>query len=329
MPIALILLSNKIRAEAPDTFAYFARQGVTVRVISGDNPMTVSEVARRAGIPGAERWVDARTLRTDEDMDAAAEDTIVFGRVSPEQKRRLVQATQARRPHGGHDRRRRQRRAGAQGGRLLHRRGLRQRGGLPGQQIVLMDSNFASLPSVVGEGRRVINNIERSASLYLVKNIFSMALALLSLLFTLPYPLSPSQLGLVNVMTIGIPSFILAMEPSRSRVRGSFIKNILVRALPAALTDLFLVEGVTLFYLAAGLEDSALSTISAGHYGVVGLMKVYRTAKPMNKWHIAMLAGLSAGFAVCFFSCGFCSTSRRWTFSARWCWRCSRCWPGR
>ena len=126
-------------------------------------------------------------------------------------------------------------------------------------QIVLMESDFSALPSVVGEGRRVINNIERSASLYLVKNIFSLSLALLSLLFTLPYPLVPAQLGLVNVMTIGIPSFVLAMEPNADLVRGNFLKNVLLRALPAALTDLFLCEGVMLFYLAAGLEDSAMS----------------------------------------------------------------------
>ena len=163
-----------------------------------------------------------------------------------------------------------------------------------------MDSNFAALPSVVGEGRRVINNIERSASLYLVKNIFSICLALLSLLFTLPYPLSPAQLGLVNGVTIGIPSFILAMEPNESLVRGHFLRNILLRALPAALTDLFLCAGVMLFYLAAGLEDKAVSTICAGIMGVVGLMMVYRTARPMNRLHIAMMAGLTGGFVVCF-----------------------------
>ena len=300
LPIALILLANKIRAEAPDTFAYFARQGVSVRVISGDNPLTVSEVAKRAGIPGAERWVDARTLETDEDMDAAAKDTVVFGRVTPDQKRRLVLALKKQ----GHT-------VAMTGDGVNDVLALKEADcsiamasgsdvACQVSQIVLMESDFSALPSVVGEGRRVINNIERSASLYLVKNIFSMALAVLSLLFTLPYPLSPAQLGLVNAMTIGIPSFILAMEPNDSRIRGSFLKNILLRALPAALTDLFLTEGVMLFYLAARLEDSAVSTICAGIMGVVGLMMVFRTAKPMNRWHIAMVSLLSAAFAVCF-----------------------------
>ena len=300
LPVALILLANKIRPEAPDTFAFFADQGVSVRVISGDNPLTVSEVAKRAGIPGAERWVDARQLVTDEDMDAAAEDTVVFGRVTPDQKRRLVKALK----RAGHT-------VAMTGDGVNDVLALKEADcsiavasgsdvACQVSQIVLMDSNFASKPSVVAEGRRVINNIERSASLYLVKNIFSICLALLSLLFTLPYPLSPAQLGLVNGVTIGIPSFILAMEPNRSLVKGNFLKNIILRALPAAMTDLFLTEGVMLFYLAAGLEDKAVSTICAGIMGVVGLMMVYRTAKPMNRLHIAMMAGLTAGFVVCF-----------------------------
>ena len=300
LPVALILLSNKIRAEAPDTFAYFDRQGVSVRVISGDNPLTVSEVAKRAGIPGAERWVDARTLKTDEEIEAAAEDTVVFGRVTPEQKRRLIRAmkragrTVAMTGDGVND--------------VLALKeadcsiAMASGSEVAAQvsQIVLMESDFSALPSVVGEGRRVINNIERSASLYLVKNIFSLSLALLSLLFTLPYPLVPAQLGLVNVMTIGIPSFVLAMEPNADLVRGNFLKNVLLRALPAALTDLFLCEGVMLFYLAAGLEDSAMSTICAGIMGVVGLMMVFRTARPMNRWHVLLVGSLTAGFVLCF-----------------------------
>ena len=300
MPVALILLANKIRPEAPDTFAYFARQGVSVRVISGDNPLTVSEVAKRAGIPGAERFVDARELETDEDMDAAAADTVVFGRVTPDQKRRLVLALK----RAGHT-------VAMTGDGVNDVLALKEADcsiavasgsdvACQVSQIVLMDSNFASMPAVVGEGRRVINNIERSASLYLVKNIFSMLLALLSLLFTLPYPLAPAQLGLINGLTIGIPSFILAMEPNTSLVKGHFLRNVIYRALPAALTDLFLTEGVMLFYLAAGLEDSAVSTICAGIMGVVGMMMVFRTAKPMNRWHIIMVAALSAGLAFCF-----------------------------
>ena len=300
MPIALILLSNKIRPEAPDTFAYFARQGVGVRVISGDNPLTVSEVARRAGIPGAERWVDARTLTTGEALTAAAEDTVVSGRVTPEQKRRLVIALKAQ----GHT-------VAMTGDGVNDVLALKEADcsiavasgsdvACQVSQIVLMDSNFAAMPSVVGEGRRVINNIERSASLYLVKTIFSIVTALLTLIFTLPYPLVPAQLGLVNIMTIGIPSFILAMEPNRSRVRGHFLRNVLLRALPAALTDIILVEGAMLFYLAAHLPDTALSTICAGLMGVVGLLMVHRTSQPYNTIRKVMVILLCAGFAAGF-----------------------------
>ncbi len=301
LPVSLILLANKIRPEAPDTFAYFAREGVEVRVISGDNPLTVSEVAKRSGIPGAERWVDARTLTTDEAMEAAARDAVIFGRVTPEQKRRLVLALKKQ----GHT-------VAMTGDGVNDVLALKEADcsialasgsdvACQVSQIVLMESDFSAMPSVVAEGRRVINNIERSASLFLVKNIFSMLVALLSLLFRLPYPLIPAQLGLVNVMTIGVPSFVLAMEPNRDRVKGRFIRNVLLRALPAALTDVFLVEGVMLFYLAAGLPDTAMSTICAGVMGVVGLMMVHRTAKPYNKLRIALMVAVSAGFALCFF----------------------------
>ena len=297
MPVSLILLSNKIRAEAPDTFAWFEREGVSVRVISGDNPLTVSEVARRAGIPNADRAVDARTLETDEQIEAAARSCAVFGRVTPEMKRRLVLALKKQ----GHT-------VAMTGDGVNDVLALKEADcsiavasgsdvACQVSQIVLTDSNFASLPDVVAEGRRVINNIERSASLYFVKNMFSVAMAVISLIFTLPYPLSPAQLGLVNCMTIGVPAFILAMEPNRSLVRGKFLKNVVSRALPAALTDILLVGGVMLFYLAAELPDTAMSTICAGVMGVVGLMMVHRTAKPYNKLRLAMICALSAGFA--------------------------------
>ena len=297
MPVSLILLSNKIRAEAPDTFAWFEREGVSVRVISGDNPLTVSEVARRAGIPNADRAVDARTLETDEQVEAAARSCAVFGRVTPEMKRRLVLALKKQ----GHT-------VAMTGDGVNDVLALKEADcsiavasgsdvACQVSQIVLTDSNFASLPDVVAEGRRVINNIERSASLYFVKNMFSVAMAVISLIFTLPYPLSPAQLGLVNCMTIGVPAFILAMEPNRLLVRGKFLKNVVSRALPAALTDILLVGGVMLFYLAADLPDTAMSTICAGVMGVVGLMMVHRTAKPYNKLRLAMICALSVGFA--------------------------------
>ena len=297
MPIALILLSNKIREEAPETFKYFAAQGVAIKVISGDNALAVSEVAKRAGIRGAENYVDARTLETDEDIAEAVERYTVFGRVTPDQKRRFVRALKA----AGHT-------VAMTGDGVNDVLALKEAdcsvamasgsdAACQVSHIVLLESNFAAMPSVVAEGRRVINNIERSASLYFVKNMFSIAMAIISLIFTLPYPLSPAQLGLVNCMTIGVPAFILAMEPNRSLVQGKFLKNVVRRALPAALTDILLVGGVMLFYLAADLPDTAMSTICAGVMGVVGLMMVHQTAKPYNKLRLAMICVLALGFA--------------------------------
>ena len=301
LPLSLVLLSNKIREAAPDTFAYFARQGVAVKVISGDNALTVSEVARRAGIEGAENYVDARTLQTEKQLAQAAERCTVFGRVTPDQKKQLVQAMKA----AGHT-------VAMTGDGVNDVLALREADcsiamasgssvACQASHIVLLDSDFSAMPSVVAEGRRVINNIERSASLYLVKNIFTFILAITTLIFTIPYPYSPAQLSLVNAITIGIPSFILAMEPNEDRISGHFLGNVLRRALPAALADYLLVLGVMLFYLAFHLEDDMLSTISTGVMGVVGLMMVFRTSKPFNTLRIVMMSFLIAAFAVCYF----------------------------
>ena len=301
LPISLVLLSNRIRAEAPDTFAWFAREGVSVRVISGDNPLTVSEVARRAGIPDADRAVDARTLETDEQVEKAARECVVFGRVTPEMKRRLVLALKKQ----GHT-------VAMTGDGVNDVLALREAdcsiamasgSGVACQasHIVLLDSQFSALPSVVAEGRRVINNIERSASLYLVKNIFTFVLSLITLLFTLPYPYTPAQLSLVNALTIGIPSFILAMEPNENRISGRFLPNVIYRALPAALSDLILVVGVMLFYLAFHIREDMLSTLCTGIMGIVGLLMVHQTSLPLNKLRKAMLIGLCAAFVVCYF----------------------------
>jgi len=301
MPLALILLSNKIRDEAPETFKYFADQGVDVKVISGDNPVTVSEVAKRAGIANAEKFVDARTLTSDEKIAAAAGSCTVFGRVTPDQKKKLVLALKAQ----GHT-------VAMTGDGVNDVLALKEADcsiamasgsdvACQASHIVLMDSNFASMPSVVAEGRRVINNIERSASLYLVKNIFTFVLAFITLFFTLPYPYTPAQLSLVNALTIGVPSFILAMEPNENLVRGKFMRNVLFRALPTALTDLFLVVGAMLFYVAFNLDDSMLSTICTGIMGTVGLMMVYQTSKPFTTLHKVMVIGLTVTFVGCYF----------------------------
>ena len=297
-PIALVLLNNKIRSEAPATFAYFAQQGVRVKVISGDNPITVSEVARRAEIAGADRYVDARELDTDAKIADAALRYNVFGRVTPDQKRKLVRAmkraghTVAMTGDGVNDALALKESdcgiAMASGSEVAARV----------SHIVLLDSNFASMPSVVLEGRRVINNIERAASLYLVKNIFSFMLALISLFFVLPYPVTPAQLSLVSTITIGIPSFFLALEPNESLVSGRFLPNVIYKALPGALTDVVLAVGIMLFYLGFGMEDAALSTICATVFAVVGLMVLNSVCKPYTPIRKMLLFGLTAIFII-------------------------------
>ncbi len=301
LPVALILLSNKIRPEAPETFRFFAQQGVAVKVISGDNAMAVSEVAKRAGIKNAARYVDARTLDTDEKIAAAAEKFTVFGRVTPEQKRKLIRAMRA----AGHT-------VAMTGDGVNDVLALKEADcsiavasgsevACQVSNIVLLDSNFASLPSVVMEGRRVINNIERAAALYLSKNIFSFLLAVITLIVTLPFPLTPSQMSLVSILMIGYPSFVLALEPNRSIVKGRFLTNVMYRSLPPGLTNLLLILGVLCFYVAFGVPDSEMSTICALIMCVVGILTVYRICTPLTLLRKILLGTIIAGFLLSVF----------------------------
>ena len=166
-------------------------------------------------------------------------------------------------------------------------------------QLVLLDSDFARMPSVVAEGRRVVNNIERTASLYIVKNIFSMLLAIFSVILMLDYPLEPSQVSLISMFTIGIPSFILALEPNKNPIRGRFLTNVLVKALPAGLTDFLVVSGLVLFCREFSVDLDCLSTSCTILVAIVGFMILYRIAKPMNIGHIIMMIGVVAGWLFC------------------------------
>ena len=301
MPLSLILLGNKVRQEAPETFEFFDKQGVAVKVISGDNAITVSEVARRAGIKNADKYVDARSLMDDRAIREAAEKFTIFGRVTPDQKRKLVKAMKA----AGHT-------VAMTGDGVNDVLALKEADcgiamasgsdvACKVSQIVLLNSDFSAMPAVVMEGRRVINNIERSAALFLVKNIFSFMMAAVSLIFTLPYPLTPAQLSLVSTLTIGAPSFVLAMEPNNSLVKGHFMKNVIYRALPGGITDFILVLGVIMFNLAFGMTDEEMSTISAVIMGVVGLIVLLRTCLPLTPLRRVLVGGLSTTFVFSIF----------------------------
>lgn len=293
-PIALVFLSNLLRPDAQETFRYFASQGVSVRVISGDNPITVAQVATRAGIENADRYVDATTLSTEQDFEEAVKYYTVFGRVTPEQKRYLVRAFQkqghtvAMTGDGVND--------------VLALKdancGIAMASGSQAAsqvaQIVLLNSQFSAMPAIVAEGRRVINNIQRAASLFLVKNIFSFALTLLLLFIDMPYPLLPIQLSLISTFTIGIPSFFLALEPNYARVEGKFMRNVIRRAMPGGLTNLTIVLLAGFFTSTFGLSNEQLNTICVWVMSAVGLVTLYHVSVPFTRLRLAVLAAMTA-----------------------------------
>ena len=171
-------------------------------------------------------------------------------------------------------------------------------------QLVLLDNDFNKMPAVVMEGRRVVNNIGRTASLYLVKNIFSMLLAVFSMLFLIDYPLEPSQVSLISVFTIGIPSFFLALEQNRNQIHGHFLTNVLIQALPAGITDFIVVSGLVIFCREFGVEKECVSTSCTILIAVVGFMILYHIAKPMTTPHAILIAAMVIGWLFCmlFFS---------------------------
>ncbi|MBQ6262889.1 MAG: HAD-IC family P-type ATPase [Clostridia bacterium] len=300
-PLALVLLTNPIRPEARETFSYFADQGVNIKVISGDNPLTVAAAAREAGITGAEKCVDLTSLSPDE-VAAAAEEYTVFGRVTPEQKKILVSSLK----RSGHT-------VAMTGDGVNDILALKEADcsiamasgsdvACQVSHLVLLKSQFSSLPSVVAEGRQVINNIQRSASLFLVKNIFSFLLAIISIFASIPYPLKPAQISLVSVLTIGIPSFILALEKNEARVEGKFLPTVIYNALPAALSDLIVVLGAILFSIAFNMTDSVTSTVATLLMALVGYTMVVKMCRPFNKIRIALVATLVLLFFVGIFA---------------------------
>ena len=299
-PLALILLTNRIRPEAKDTFAYFRAQGVAIKVISGDNPMTVSEVARRAGIDGAERWVDTSQLETEEDIKKAAATYTVFGRVTPDMKKQLIRALKEK----GHT-------VAMTGDGVNDVLAMKEAdcsiamasGAQAASQmakLVLLKSDFSAMPRIVDEGRRVINNIQRAATLFLVKNIFSMGLALISLLTGWAYPIVPIHLTVISALTIGVPSFFLAMEPNYERVTGRFLPNVLRRAFPGGLTNIFVVLMAQAYMDAFSLPLEQISTVCAAILGIVGMLVLFQTCKPFDKFRRIIWAAMGIALVICF-----------------------------
>lgn len=291
IPMAFITLANPIRENAKQTFRYFAKQDVQIKVISGDNPLTVSKIAKEAGIEGSENYIDASTIKNNKQLIDALRKYTVWGRVTPEQKRQIVQCLQnlgntvAMTGDGVND--------------VLALKdadcSVAMASGSEAAsqvaQVVLLDNDFSKMPSVVLEGRRVVNNIQRSAGLFFVKNIFSFLLSILSLVFMFSYPLEPSQVSFITMFTIGIPGFFLALEPDKARIEGRFLPNVMKKAIPGGIADVFAVGALVFFGKAFHLDNADISTAATLLLSIVGFMVLYKISQPMNTLRTIILIG--------------------------------------
>ena len=296
-PLGFVTIRDEIRSSAAETIRYFCEQGVELNVISGDDPRTVSSIARVVGVPGAEAYVDATTLDTPAKIDAAVERYHVFGRVTPQQKRELVIALKRR----GHT-------VAMTGDGVNDVLALKEADCSVAMaagsdaarnvaEIVLVDNDFASMPAVVAEGRRSINNLQRSAALFLTKTLFSMGLAAICI-WVPPYPFQPITMTLINFFCIGFPSFVLALEPNRLRIRGSFLTNVLKRALPAAVAVLAASALCMLAAAVFGYSEILLSSMCLIATCAVGCCLIWRISQPFTPLRIAVFVFVVSGLFI-------------------------------
>ena len=299
--MGLVLIADKIRAEAKDTLNFFKEQGVTIKIISGDNPITVKSVAARAGLEDAENYVDASTLTTEEMVYEAAEKYTIFGRVSPDQKLMLVKALKQK----GHT-------VGMTGDGVNDVLALREAdcsiavasgsdASKNVSKLVLLDDNFASMPKVVAEGRRCINNLQRSAALFLIKTLYNCAFAFIFMILSASLPFAPKNLTLVGYITIGPPAFILALEPNREIVKGRFMPTVIRNALPCSIAIVLAVLTVYLAAPALTLSEAQLSTVCVIVTVAIGLTFIVKLCIPFTKLRVALIAVLALFFTACFF----------------------------
>lgn len=280
--IGIVLISDKIRKEASNTLKYFKEQGVDIKIISGDNPLTVSKIAKQVGIDEYDNYIDMSTLKSDDEIKNIVTKYTIFGRVTPTQKEELIKSlksngkTVAMTGDGVND--------------ILALKtadcSIAMANGSDAtknvSQLILLDSNFASMPKVVYEGRRTINNIERSASLFLVKTIYSTILALMFLFMQETYPFIPIQLTLISTVTIGIPSFILALEPNKERVKGNFLKNVISKSLPAGITVAISIFIISILNQNGYIPDGQYSSLSVIATGICGIILLFTLSKTRN-----------------------------------------------
>ncbi len=298
IPMALILIKDQLRDNVQETVNYFKEQGVTLKVISGDSVKTVQNIAKDCGIEGAENAVDMSTVTTDEELAEVAERCNVFGRVTPAQKKKLLIALKEK----GH-------KVAMTGDGVNDVLALKEadcsvamaagsEAARNVSQLVLVNNDFACMPQVVAEGRRSINNIERSSSLYLVKTMYSILLSLFFLFSHHIYPFEPIQLSLIGALTVGFPSFVLALQPNKNIVRGNFTYNIITRAAPAAICIALNIIVTALLSDPLGLSHAELSTMAVYTTSLIGLMLIVRLCIPFNALRGAMLALSTAGIII-------------------------------
>ena len=298
-PLGFVCLRDQIRSTAAQTIAYFKEQGVKLKVISGDDPHTVSGIAQKVGIEGADRFVDATTLKTDQDIVSAIKNYNVFGRVRPEQKKAFVLALQAE----GHT-------VAMTGDGVNDVLALKasdcsvaMASGSDAArnvaQLVLVDNDFASMPAVVAEGRRSINNLQRSASLFLVKTLLSITAAFLFIFLPWQYPFVPIQLTLISAFTIGLPSFVLALEPNKDLVRGHFLPNAVVHSIPGAVCAVVSIVVLTIVgNEAIGLDYRQVSTLCVMVVALLGIMLVIKLSIPFTPLRWGLLVVVIGGLLI-------------------------------
>lgn len=295
VPMALLIIKDVIRKDAKQTLGFFEKQGVELKIISGDNVQTVSGIAKEAGLKKYGNFVDATTLKTPEDIKAAAEEYTIFGRVTPTQKKDLICALKAE----GHT-------VAMTGDGVNDVLALKEADCSVAMasgtdvarnvsQLVLLNSDFSSMPKVVAEGRRSINNIQRSASLFLVKTIYSSILAILFVFLDFKYPFEPIQMTLLSAFTIGLPSFVLALEPNSDRIRGNFFVNVISKSIPAALTVILNIVFIMIATYVFGLTHLQSSTIAVLLTGFTGLMLLFKISLPFNAIRTALFAVCTGG----------------------------------
>ncbi|MBO4687482.1 MAG: HAD-IC family P-type ATPase [Clostridiales bacterium] len=295
-PVLFIVLKNGIRKNAPETFSYFKNQGVEVKVISGDNPLTVSKIAAQVGIRHAERYVDATTLETDEDIENAVIKYTIFGRVKPEQKKSIVLALKrqglkvAMTGDGVND--------------ILAMKeadcsiamGSGSDAARQAAQVVLLDSDFSRMMDIVSRGRQIINNITRSATVFLFKNIFSAFLAICAIIASFKYPLVPAQISLVTLFNTGVPAFLLSLEPNTRKQRQEFFRKILTNAGPAAFTAFFTIAVLAIYGERNGMNPVSVGVISTYLMAIAAFMLLVHISRPLNTYRSIVVQLMFFGF---------------------------------